>query len=88
MEIKYKLYCLNCHNTRYSNGNDISDLTEVPISKIFGSISILDKNNKIVKSDPIDRPKKIKCPKCGHIFKIIKIQKEEKDEQANSFDGS
>jgi len=88
MEIKYKLYCLNCHNTRYSNGNDINDLAEVPLSKIFSSISVLDKENKIVKSEPIDRPKKIKCPKCGHVFKIIKIQNEEKNEQTDSIDGS
>lgn len=85
-EAKYKLYCLNCHNTRYSNGNDIDDLVEIPLSKIFTNIAFLDKNNKVKNSEPIERRRKIKCKECGHVYKVSEIPKETKNEQTNSAD--
>jgi hypothetical protein len=89
MSIKtYRFYCQHCHYNRYTDGTDIDDLVEVPLSSIQGKIPYLDPvDKKAIVPEFKKRPKKFKCPNCGRMIAPKKIQ-ETHDEQTHWTDGS
>lgn len=67
---KYVLHCSNCPFKRLSDGNDLSDLIEVPRCSPMKGIPKQDKRTlKTVAPKEMRRPKLFKCPRCGYTLK-------------------
>lgn len=77
------LICHSCGQKHYTDGSDISNLSEIKSAP-------LPKNADGVNKDTYDVPKKLKCYNCGMIFKIVKLTTEQpkeeiKEEKEDSF---
>jgi hypothetical protein len=68
--MKYMLICPSCQNKTFTNGDDLEKnfhiSTNAPVPKRG------DGKNK----ETIEQKKKIKCDKCGFLFKIVKLTQE------------
>jgi len=65
--MKYLLRCENCSHKIYTDGKDLQGLIEIPTAAIPKRGSGTDK-------ETVSQKKKIKCPKCGYILRIIKLE--------------
>lgn len=72
--MKYMLYCHHCSNKVFTNGDDIDKFTIVPAAP-------LQKRADGKSNDTVDQKRKIKCPECGYVFKIVKLGPEQKIEE-------
>lgn len=68
--MKYTLYCQHCSNKIFTDGKDLSFLTEIPTASIPKRWNGTDKAL-------FDQRKKLKCPECGYVFTIVKLSQEE-----------
>lgn len=62
---KLQLFCEQCHWKRISDGSDLGDLYEYPLSNVPGGAPKLDANYKTVLSKDIKQKRKFRCPQCG-----------------------
>lgn len=64
--MKYMLFCEHCQNKMFTNGNDLQNLVEIPTASI-------PKRGDGKNKETFQQRKKLKCPKCGYVFKIVKL---------------
>ena len=67
--MKYMLFCLHCTNKVFTDGKDLNFLAEVQLSDIPKRWDGKDKS-------VFKQRRKFKCDKCGYIFKIVELPKE------------
>ncbi len=72
--MKYMLYCHNCNNKVFTNGDDLHSLVEI------ATASIQRKGDGISK-ELVEQKKKLKCPQCGFVFKIVKLEQPKVEEE-------
>lgn len=68
--MKYMLLCNHCNNKVFTDGKDLDGLVEVPCAAI-------PKRGDGKNKETITQKKKLKCPKCGYLFHIVKLTPEE-----------
>lgn len=68
--MKYMLLCNNCPNKVFTNGTDIDKFSIIPTAK-------LPKRGDGKSTEAIEQKKKIRCPECGYLFKIVKLGPEQ-----------
>jgi hypothetical protein len=68
--MKYMLLCSSCPNKVFTNGNDLDDFAEVPSAPI--PLKGTGRHKGVV-----EQRKKLKCPLCGHILRIVKLTPDE-----------
>lgn len=74
MAIKlYQLYCEICNWKKITDGSDVDGFYEYSTSQLMGEIPKLE-NDKVVGAKFKDRNKKIRCPNCGRVLVIKKIE--------------
>jgi hypothetical protein len=64
--MRYMLLCNHCNNKVFTDGKDLSNLVEVPTANI-------PKRGDGKSKETVEQKKKLKCPKCGYLFHIVKL---------------
>jgi protein-arginine kinase activator protein McsA len=87
MSKSFLFFCENCSYRKIiKNNDDLKIFKIIKSSQIQKTVPIYDiKAQETKKSDYIDQPKKLKCPKCGFSFRT-KLIKEEQNEPTNKTD--
>ena len=71
----YRLYCEMCAFNRYTDGTDIQDLKEHKRCVVQTGIPKIDLiTKKVTTKKPIILPKQFKCPNCGRLITVRKVE--------------
>ena|SRR5579859_7172744 len=72
--MKYMLICNNCGQKHFTNGNDISNLTEVKTAPLPRHADGVNKEIQEV-------TRKFRCSHCGMLLKVVKLEKKEETKE-------
>jgi len=64
------LYCEKCNNKIFTDGTNLQSLVKVPSAPI-----------QIRGKETLKQPLKLKCPKCGFLFRTIKLEQPKPKEE-------
>jgi DNA-directed RNA polymerase subunit M/transcription elongation factor TFIIS len=71
--MKYVFYCEHCNYKKYTDGTDLSDVKLIKSSPVQTKIPYYDPvQKKTIIPEAREQPKKMKCPKCGHLITVKK----------------